>query len=172
MSRALVLNATYEPLCVVSSRRAICLMLAGRADVIADGDGQFHSERLSLATPSIIRLRHVVKAPRQRRASMSRRAVFARDGHRCQYCGAHADSIDHVIPKSRGGQHCWDNVVAACRPCNTRKRDRYLEETNMRLAARPSAPREHWWVWSQVTAIPDEWRPYLSWATHSVSPAA
>ncbi|MGE0309882.1 MAG: HNH endonuclease, partial [Acidimicrobiia bacterium] len=106
MTRALVLNATYEPLCVVSWRRAVCLVLAGKADILASGDGEgevVHSERLTLATPSVVRLRYVVRVPFHRRTALSRRAVFARDGHRCQYCGAHADSIDHVVPRSKGG---------------------------------------------------------------------
>jgi 5-methylcytosine-specific restriction endonuclease McrA len=172
MVRALVLNATYEPLCVVSARRAICLLIAGKAEMIAASDGEFRSERAVMSSPSVVRLSHVVRVPRQRRAAMSRRAVFARDGHRCQYCGAHADSLDHVVPRSRGGQHSWENVVAACRPCNARKRDRFLEETTMRLARRPVAPRDHWWVWAHVPAIPDEWAPYLAWGAGSRSTTA
>jgi 5-methylcytosine-specific restriction endonuclease McrA len=162
MTRALVLNATYEPLCVVPGRRAICLVLAGKAEIVHEDGMMFHSERLALASPSVIRLHYVVKVPYNRRTALSRRAVFARDDQRCQYCGAHADSIDHVVPRSRGGEHCWENVVAACRPCNTRKRDRYLEDTGMRLARRPMAPRELGWVWMAVGRVPESWRPYLS----------
>lgn len=161
MSRALVLNATYEPLCVVPQRRALCLLLAGKAESVHDDTAVAHSERLDVAMPSVIRLRYVVKVPYHRRSSMSRRAVFARDDHRCQYCGARADSIDHVIPRSRGGAHTWDNVVAACRPCNTRKRDRYLEDTDLRLARRPFAPREMAWIWAAVGRVPDAWEPFL-----------
>jgi 5-methylcytosine-specific restriction endonuclease McrA len=72
----------------------------------------------------VVRLRYVVKVPYHRRTALSRRAVFARDNHSCQYCGGHADSIDHVLPRSRGGDHSWENVAAACRSCNLRKRDR------------------------------------------------
>ena len=94
--------------------------------------------------PSVIRLRTFVKVPFRRRAPLNRRGIFARDDQRCQYCGAAAESIDHVIPRSRGGQHSWDNVVAACRPCNVRKRDRLLPETTMRPAPQPRhAPRPH-----------------------------
>jgi 5-methylcytosine-specific restriction endonuclease McrA len=129
MGRALVLNATYEPLCIVPARRAVCLVLDDKAEVLhADGE-LMRSEHLSLSVPSVIRLRYFVRVPFQRRCTLSRRAVFARDEHRCQYCGEHADSIDHVMPRSRGGQHVWENVVAACRACNIRKRDRLLEET-------------------------------------------
>ena len=160
MSTALVLNATYEPLCVVSWRRAICLVLADKADVLAEGD-VVHSERLSIGAPSVVRLRHVVRVPFHRRTALSRRAVFARDAQRCQYCGGHADSIDHVVPRSKGGPHAWDNVVAACRPCNARKRDRSPEESGMRLARRPSAPRDPGWIVLAAGHIPDTWTPYL-----------
>lgn len=161
MTAALVLNATYEPLCIVPSRRAVCLVLAEKADVLHEDGVVLHSERMSIRVPSVIRLRYFVKVPFQRRSTLSRRAVFARDGHRCQYCGAHADSIDHVTPRSRGGQHVWENVVAACRPCNVRKRDRLLEETTMRLNRRPAAPRELAWVVVAVGHVPEHWEPYL-----------
>src|SRR5580765_1226997 len=113
MRSALVLNATYEPLSVVPARRAACLVLAEKADIIHDDGTVLRSARLSIAAPTVIRLRYVVKVPYHRRTALSRRAVFARDDHRCQYCGATADSIDHVLPRSRGGEHAWVNVVAA-----------------------------------------------------------
>jgi 5-methylcytosine-specific restriction endonuclease McrA len=160
MSAALVLNATYEPLCVVPWTRAICLVLAGKADVLAD-EGVVHSERLVLGSPSVVRLRYVVRVPYHRRTALSRRAVFARDGHRCQYCGGHADSIDHVVPRSKGGPHEWDNVVAACRPCNARKRDRSPEESGMHLVRRPEIPREPGWMMMTVGRVPPDWEPFL-----------
>jgi 5-methylcytosine-specific restriction endonuclease McrA len=102
-----------------------------------------------------------VKVPFARRAALNRRAVFARDGARCQYCTAPAESIDHVVPRSRGGEHSWENVVAACRPCNARKRDRLLSETTMVLRRHPSVPRELTWVTVAVGAVPNHWTPYL-----------
>jgi 5-methylcytosine-specific restriction endonuclease McrA len=162
MSRALVLNATFEPLCVVPARRAACLVLADKADVLEHDGTAMHSERLTIHTPSVIRLRYVVKVPYHRRTALSRRAVFARDAHRCQYCGIVADSIDHVMPRSRGGPHTWENVVAACRPCNVRKRDRTPEEAHMRLAKRPIAPRELAWIVVAVGHVPSAWEPYLT----------
>jgi 5-methylcytosine-specific restriction endonuclease McrA len=161
MSRALVLNATYEPLCVVPARRAVVLVLDRKAEVLHAGDEAFHSERLTVDVPSVIRLRSFVKVPFRRRAPLNRRGVFARDGHRCQYCGAAAESIDHVIPRSRGGAHSWDNVVAACRPCNVRKRDRLLAETSMRLPREPDVPRDLTWVVVAVGHVPGSWEPYL-----------
>ena len=161
MSRALVLNTTYEPLCVVSARRAVVLVLTHKADLVTESGDAMHSERLTVSIPSIIRLRTFVRVPYRRRAALNRRAVFARDGSRCQYCAAPAESIDHVIPRSKGGEHVWENVVAACRPCNTRKRDRLLAETTMTLRRRPAAPRELTWITVAVGRVPDDWEPYL-----------
>ncbi|MEX2658592.1 MAG: HNH endonuclease [Acidimicrobiales bacterium] len=164
MARSLVLNATYEPLCVVSARRAVVLVLAEKADVLHDSEEDMRSERLALKVPSVIRLRYFVKVPFRRRSALNRRAVFARDGGRCQYCGAAAESIDHVVPRAKGGSHTWENVVAACRPCNTAKRDRLLSETSMVLRRRPSVPRELTWITVAVGTIPPHWEPYLQTA--------
>lgn len=161
MSRALVLNTTYEPLCVVSARRAVVLLLTQKADLVADSGERMHSERLSIEVPSVIKLRTFVRVPYRRRAALNRRAIFARDGSRCQYCAAPAESIDHVLPRSKGGEHIWENVVAACRPCNTRKRDRLLSETTMVLRRRPTVPRELSWITVAVGRVPDDWEPYL-----------
>lgn len=165
MHSALVLNASYEPLSVVSSRRATCLVLAEKAEML-EGDGVvLHSETMQIAQPSVIRLRYMVRVPYVRRTSMSRRAVFARDGHRCQYCGDHADSIDHVVPRSRGGPYTWENVAAACTRCNLTKRDRTPDEAGMTLARPCVAPRATAWVVVSVNAVPDAWRAYLALAS-------
>lgn len=161
MSRSLVLNATNEPLSVVPARRAAVLVLEEKADLVHGSGEVFHSERTAMAVPSVVRLRYFVRVPYQRRAALNRRAVFVRDGHRCQYCGAEADSLDHVVPRSRGGPHEWENVVAACRPCNVDKRDRLLAETSMRLHRRPRAPRHLSWLVVAVGEIPDHWVPYV-----------
>lgn len=165
MGRALVLNASYEPLCVVPSRRAVVLVLDDKAEVVHESGEALHSERLTVPVPSVIRLRYYVKVPFRRRAALNRRAVMVRDGHRCQYCGDRAESIDHVVPRSRGGAHVWENVVAACHPCNSHKRDRSLVESNMRLRRRPAAPRETTWVLVAVGRVPDDWMAYLGPAT-------
>jgi 5-methylcytosine-specific restriction endonuclease McrA len=158
---ALVLNATYEPLCVVSARRAVVLVLSDKAEVVHDSGDRMHSARLTVTVPSIVRLTSYVRVPVRRRSPLNRRAVFARDDGRCQYCAGPAESIDHVVPRSRGGEHVWENVVAACRPCNTRKRDRYLHETTMALRKRPVAPRELTWITVAAGTVPNAWEPYL-----------
>jgi 5-methylcytosine-specific restriction endonuclease McrA len=136
-------------------------VLADKADLLEDDGTVIHSELLALPSPSVIRLRYMVKVPYVRRAALSRRAIFARDDHRCQYCGERADSIDHVVPRSRGGPHCWENVAAACRPCNMSKRDRTPDEAGMRLARPCHAPRSSAWVVVSLSAIPETWRQYI-----------
>lgn len=159
---SLVLNATYEPLCVVSSRRAVVLVLSDKAEIIHESGDCMHSERITIAVPTVVRLTTYVRVPVRRRAPLNRRAVFARDGGRCQYCTGPAESIDHVVPRSRGGEHVWENVVAACRACNTRKRDRLLSETRMELRRRPVVPRELTWITIAAGTVPMSWEPYLT----------
>jgi 5-methylcytosine-specific restriction endonuclease McrA len=161
MSRALVLNATYEPIGVVSGRRAVILALADKVDVLAETGSKFVSARLEVAVPSVIRLRYYVKVPYKRTAPLSRRAVFARDQGKCQYCGKAAESIDHIIPRSKGGDHTWENVVACCRRCNTYKSDRLLKDCALKLQSTPAAPTQYVWVKVAAGTVPDSWAPYL-----------
>jgi 5-methylcytosine-specific restriction endonuclease McrA len=162
-----VLNATYEPLCVVPVRRAVILVLKEKAEIVEGRENEsMRSERLSLPVPSVIRLVHYVRVPFRARAPLSRRAIFVRDGHRCQYCGAGAENIDHVVPRSRGGEHVWENVVASCRGCNARKEDRLLSETSLALRRVPFAPRETIWIVVAVGTLDPAWERYLG-ASHS-----
>jgi 5-methylcytosine-specific restriction endonuclease McrA len=161
MSRALVLNASYEPLCVVPTRRALLLVLQAKAELLAATGRVFHSARIAVDEPSVVRLSYFVRVPHQAHVALNRRAIFVRDGHRCQYCGEQAENIDHVLPRSRGGLHTWDNVVAACRRCNARKRDHLLEETGMRLRRPPLAPRGRAWALAALGAVLPDWEPYL-----------
>ena len=161
MASALVLNASYEPLCVVSGRRALLLMLNGKAEVLHESDEVFHAEKISFVAPSVVRLRHYVKVPYHAGKTVSRRAVFLRDGGRCQYCDKTAESLDHVIPRSRGGSHTWENVVAACRSCNNRKRDRLLEETNFVLRKTPVMPKDRVWMLSFSAKSNPDWERYI-----------
>ncbi len=133
MAGSLVLNATYEPLCVVPARRAVVLVLAEKAVLVEQSPQVLHSERVDIAVPSVLRLSRYVRVPHRREVSLTRNAVLERDRHRCVYCQARADTIDHVRPRSRGGQHTWTNVVAACARCNHRKGDRLLSELGWHL---------------------------------------
>lgn len=161
MARALLLNASYEPLSVVTARRAVLLILKERAETVHRNGATFRSEHLNVPVPSVLRLLRYVSVPYQSHVPLSRRAVFARDGHRCQYCSRPAESIDHVVPRSRGGEHAWDNVVACCRRCNARKRDRLLTETDLVLRRRPSAPHSSVWLLSTVASVDPVWHRYL-----------
>ena len=164
MARALLLNASFEPLCVVPVRRAVVLVLKDKAEVVARNGAEFRSERMTFPAPAVIRLNHFVRVPYRHRVPLSRRAVFARDGHRCQYCDSPAENIDHVIPRSKGGTHSWENVVAACRPCNARKMDHFLHETSMKLRRAPRVPRERIWIIAAVGTVRPDWEPYLQFS--------
>lgn len=166
--KALVLNASMEPLCVVAARRAVVLLLAGKADMVAAHNGTFHSERLDMPAPSVIQLRRFVRVPYRRRATLTRRGVFIRDDHTCQYCGRPAENIDHVHPRSRNGAHEWENVVASCTRCNSRKGDRTPAEANMVLARRPFAPRAAFWMVVAVGRVRPEWEHFLGDVTSPV----
>ena len=160
-STSLVLNQTYEPLCVVSVRRATILVLSAKAVCVVDGDGVLHSARTALPVPSVVRLTHYVRVPYRAHVGLSRRAVFARDGGRCAYCSGPAETIDHVMPRSRGGQHDWDNVVAACARCNHSKCDRLIPELGWRLHCQPAPPRgQAWRVLGHRTPDP-RWSDWL-----------
>ncbi len=165
MSQTLVLNATFEPLCVVASRRALLLTLAEKADLLHESDAFYHSEFLRIPEPSVVRLRYYVKVPFQAHMALSRRAIFARDGFRCQYCNGQAENVDHVIPRSRGGLHTWENVVAACRRCNASKRDHLLSETHLHLRRVPTHPRSRASILLLSGKIREEWRSYLEAAS-------
>jgi len=157
-----VLNATYEPLTVVSVRRAVVLVVGNKAELVHAREQRWHSERMALPIPTVIRLRRFVRVPYRRRIALSRRAVFARDLNRCQYCGSAAENLDHVLPRSRGGLHTWENVVAACRPCNARKGDRTPHEAEMLLRTSPTPPREHGWLLVGLGSPPHpSWDAYL-----------
>lgn len=156
-----MLNATYEPLAVVAGRRAAVLVLAEKADTVGGSGSWLHAERVAIEVPSVIKLRSVVQIDRNRDIPISRRGVFARDEHRCQYCGCRAETLDHVVPRSRGGDHTWENVVAACRTCNVAKADRLLAELRLDLRREPRRPRRSGWVAVGPGQVPDSWRPWL-----------
>ena len=161
--RVLVLNATYEPINVCTVRRAIVLLLKEKAEVVERATWELHSERATMSRPMVIRLTHYVRVPRDtHRRKITRRAVFARDGWACQYCGARTTlTVDHVIPRSKGGMSTWDNIVASCAPCNRRKGDRLPHQVNMHPRIKPRTPSAHIFIQLASPTIPATWRQYL-----------
>jgi 5-methylcytosine-specific restriction endonuclease McrA len=160
MSHALVLNATYEPLCVVPARRALLLVLMRKAVAVEDSDLVVHSAALQIRAPAVVRLTRYVRIPYRGPVPLTRRAVFARDGGRCVYCGVPATSIDHVLPRSRGGRHEWGNVVSACRRCNHIKADRTVADLGWRLRP-PKEPTGTAWRILGTGRSDPSWAPYL-----------
>ena len=167
MGKVLVLNTTYEPLNVCSVRRALVLLFKGKAELLERSGAALRSERAAYDVPLVIRLNAYVRIPRRAASGrISRRAVFARDRHRCQYCGSeHHLTVDHVVPRSRGGADTWDNLVTSCAPCNRKKGDRPLHLAGLRLARRPRAPEPAAFVLLHVDSVHESWRPYLSFAS-------
>ncbi len=162
--RVLLLNATYEPLTALSARRAIVLLICDKADAVhhnAEGP-VVHSAEAAVALPSVIRLRNYVHVPYRARVPMTRAALMHRDRYRCAYCGGKAETIDHVIPRSRGGAHSWENCVASCAPCNHRKADKLLSELGWTLHHPMVAPKgPHWRLLSTTSDLDPVWLQYL-----------
>jgi 5-methylcytosine-specific restriction endonuclease McrA len=153
----LALNASYEPLTIVSVRRALRLVIDKKAEILEVDDTRvFRSERRELPCPVVIRLVRYVHVPRKFRRQVTNTFLFARDGYSCQYCGRHRRELkgrefltrDHVVPLSRGGGNDWGNVVAACSPCNNRKGNRLPKEVGMKLRTVPSEPNHVELVWA------------------------
>lgn len=140
-SPVLVLNANFEPLNVCTTRRAIGLVLSGKANMVLNGRGMIRTVSRTYPRPSIIRLEKMIKRPRPR-VRLTKREVLRRDNYTCQYCGRHVPylTIDHVFPRRLGGKHSWENLVAACPSCNHRKGGRTIEQAHMRLLHSPQEP--------------------------------
>ncbi len=161
MAHTLVLNATYEPLAVVSYRRALLLVLAEKAITVEGSGSVVHSATRAVEVPSVIRLTRYVRVPHRAHVPLTRRAIFARDHGRCAYCGGAATSVDHVVPRSRGGRHVWDNVVAACSRCNRLKADRSVAELGWRLRHVPRQPAGSAWRILGTGLSDPRWADYL-----------
>jgi 5-methylcytosine-specific restriction endonuclease McrA len=141
----LVLNATYEPLSVVSVRRAVLLLLKEKAEIVEAAEAELRSEHVRMPMPLVIRLVYYVRIPHRLSLPVTRRTVLARDHYTCQYCGRQPPrkdlTVDHILPRSRGGHTAWENVVTACQRCNGRKGNRTPEEAGMSLLSPPVRPR-------------------------------
>ncbi len=162
----LVLNQNYQPLNICNVRRAMVLVGLGKAELMANGRGDIRTVSARFAVPSVIRLVYMVKQPIIRRR-LSRRAIFYRDSFTCQYCGAKGKTLtlDHIVPRSRGGGHEWDNVVSACVQCNHKKAGLMPSEARMRLRRRPSVPKPEPYALFRHRPILDEWREFIPWVT-------
>ncbi|AFV75385.1 HNH endonuclease [Thermus oshimai] len=162
--RVLVLNATYEVLGLASIKRSVLLVLGGGAEMVAESGLYLHTPSTRIPVPSVIRLKRLVRRGPSR-VPLNRRNVLRRDRYTCQYCGRQGGdlTVDHVLPKSRGGKSTWENLVAACRACNLKKGDRTPEEAGMRLLKPPRAPKAPLFL-ADLKEIPEAWQPFLQMA--------
>ncbi len=165
----LLLNASYEPLAIVSLSRAVNLLLGERVEPATDEQLTLHTATLGMTVPQVLRLKHYVNVPQRHAPGWSRQRLFMRDGFTCAYCGRKARAggepamkeltVDHVIPLSRGGKSSWLNTVCACQRCNTRKGDRLPHEAGMKLRIEPKLPRTNYLV--MAGNMPSSWKVWL-----------
>lgn len=162
--RVLLLNASHEPLAVVTGRRALVLVVAGKAECVLERPSAavVRSPSMAIAVPAVVRLRRYVRVPYPAPPAVTRAGVLRRDSRRCVYCQGRGETVDHVVPKSRGGKDSWENCVACCVRCNTRKADRLLEELGWSMSGVPGPPRRGAFgrLWSTEDADP-AWGPWL-----------
>lgn len=161
----LVLNQNYEPLNICNVRRAILLVFDGKAEVLEANGRVVHSATQAFPAPSVIRMVYLIHRPRPR-VKLTRKEVFLRDSYTCQYCGrqCHDLTIDHVVPRSRGGPHTWDNLVSACKPCNHRKGGKLLADARMKLRQEPREPRagRYYTIERRIEgAVTHQWTKFL-----------
>ncbi|HEY8866258.1 MAG TPA: HNH endonuclease [Solirubrobacteraceae bacterium] len=163
MGRVLVLNATFEPINVCTVRRAAVLLLKEKAELVEHSSRELRAASVTLKRPVVIRLVTYVRVPRDtHRRKITRRAVFARDSWTCQYCGTRGNlTVDHVIPRSKGGPSSWENIVASCAPCNRRKGNALPRQAGMTLSRQPRTPKPHIFIHVASPKIPPAWRAYL-----------
>lgn len=159
--RTLVLNAGYEPLSVITCRRALLLVAAGKASLLAHGGEPVVGPSCVLRRPTVILLHRYVRVPHPEQIPVSRRGVLRRDAHQCAYCGASATTVDHIHPRSRGGQDSWENLVACCLSCNNAKGDRSLSQLGWTLRVKPAPPRGAQWRIRELERPIEEWTPFL-----------
>ncbi len=162
-SPVLVLNANFEPINVCTTRRAIGLVLSGKANLVLNGRGLIRTVSRTYPRPSIIRLENMIKRPRPR-VRLTKREVLRRDNYTCQYCGRHTPylTIDHVFPRRLGGKHSWENLVAACPACNHRKGGRTIEQAHMHLLRTPEEPpASALYLFSHHLHDNEDWREFI-----------
>ena len=164
--KSLVLNYSYEPLQFCSAKRAIIMILNGRAEFLESDGYIIRSPSTTFKLPAVIRVLNIVKRSRRKEAAFSKKNILRRDNFTCQYCGSNSNSltVDHILPKSRGGKSNWNNVVVACKPCNLMKGNLTPSEKGMRLKKKPSKPN-FLWPFFQIPCGPTShleiWQKYL-----------
>jgi len=159
----LVLNFTYEALNITTFQRAVKLIFSGKAEIVHDLDRVLTSARWELRMPSIIRMLYYIRRPMQK-VALTKKNVLLRDDYTCQYCGLRGErmmTVDHVVPRSRGGPSTWENLVCACMRCNNRKNNRSPQDANMSLKRRPKTPKYIPWIQIRRNTFPDEWHKFL-----------
>jgi 5-methylcytosine-specific restriction endonuclease McrA len=159
----LVLNANFEPLNVCTTRRALGLILTGRANLVLNGRGEIRTVSSSFPAPSIIQLQRMIRRPRPR-VRLTKREILRRDDYTCQYCGLHSPhlTVDHIVPRRLGGDHSWHNLVAACPTCNHRKGGRTLDQAQMHLLHPPSEPpASALYLFGRHLKENEEWIPFV-----------
>jgi 5-methylcytosine-specific restriction endonuclease McrA len=168
MSHALVLNASFEPLHIVSWQRALQLLFQGKVEVIEESDREVRTVRFTIKVPAVLRLLHYVPLARKKEiVRFSRMNIFLRDQYSCQYCGENFQkgnlTLDHVIPIVQGGKKSWENIVTACKPCNQQKGGRTPAQAGMQLIRKPKQP-----IWLPTASLqfgisrtPERWQIYL-----------
>jgi 5-methylcytosine-specific restriction endonuclease McrA len=164
-TRVLVLNQNYEPLNVCPMRRAFSLVVDGKAEVVELGQHIVHTTSTEYTCPSVIRLLYLIKRVHPV-AKLTRKELFMRDNYTCQYCGKQSRelTIDHVVPRHRGGPHRWENLVSACKSCNHRKGGRNPDEARMTLLSEPRQPRvsRYYWVHQHLNGTYDpSWTKFI-----------
>ncbi len=159
--RVLILNADYSPIHVISEKRAIVLLLAQKAEMVEPSLKVYNSEYMSFTVPSVIRLREYKTVPYFRRVALTTRAVLRRDNRECCYCSSTATTVDHVVPRSRGGRNDWKNVVACCKKCNSKKDDKLLAEIGWSKRFEPFEPKGTANFAKLATDVREEWLPYF-----------
>jgi 5-methylcytosine-specific restriction endonuclease McrA len=160
----LVLNANFEPINVCNTRRAISLVIDGKAILILNGRGEIKTVRQNYPRPSIIRLEKMIHRPRPQ-VKLTKREILRRDNYTCQYCGQHVQylTVDHIIPRHLGGEHIWTNLVAACPHCNHRKGGRTLDQAQMHLLRAPSTPpASATYLFARHLHENQEWLPFVT----------
>lgn len=160
--KVLLLNQSYQPLMTLSAKRAIILSFSNKVDVIEEYSEQVNSIALSIFLPSIIRLKNYVRFTKKN-IPLNRKNILKRDNHTCQYCLSESNfmTVDHIIPKDKGGKDLWENLVTACVPCNTKKGNKLLKDLNMKLQKKPRKPSMLFNIQKDLSNAQNSWKPYL-----------